>query len=276
MVAINSHYVRKVRKLKVLHQENSNIQFHVRSTLDFPVHLHDVLELVFLREGTVKATSGGKSYTLGPGDIFVSFPNQPHGYTDSRGVAGDVLIIPTNPCLSPWRSMMAQKIPAHPVVKKGTFEHTRIQDLLEMLRPERRTISAPVLQGYAMVIVGKILPCLTLVAQPDSGSDTLHRLLGYINVHYREPLTRKDIACAVGYNESYISHVFADNLNTTFKDYITSLRLDEAKTLLTDTDMTVSQISLVLGFGSIRSFNRIFLKQLHMSPLQYRMSKKFQ
>lgn len=256
--------------MKLLHQENPNILFHVRDTLDFSLHMHDVMEIVFLHTGTSTAICENRRFPLAPGDVFVSFPNQPHGYEDSRDVDCDVLIVPANPFLAPWRQQVAHKSPADPVLKKGTWEHTCVPVLLNMLREERQSISLPVLQGFAMVIVGKILPCLHLVKQPDSGKGSLHRLLLYINAHYREPLSREDIARAVGYNESYISHVFADNLGTTLKDYITSLRLKDAKILLTDTDMTVSQICLALGFGSIRSFNRTFLREVGRSPSQWR------
>ena len=256
--------------LKLLHQKNPDIQFHARTTLDFALHLHDVLELVFVHAGTATAICSGKRYDLQPGDVFVSFPNQPHGYENSRETDCDVLIMPTNPYLAPWRGLMSQKIPETPVLCRDRWQHTGVKTLLEMVRLERKPISLPVLQGYAMVIVGKMLPCLTLIPQPDGGSDTLHRLLLYINEHYREPLSRSDIARAVGYNESYISHIFAENLNTNLTDYITSLRLRDAKLLLTETDMTVSQICLTLGFGSIRSFNRSFARAFSMSPTEYR------
>lgn len=255
--------------MKLLHQENPDIRFQSRDTLDFSLHLHDVIEIVFLHAGTATAICGSRRFALGPGDAFISFPNQPHGYENSRGVDGDVLIVPA-PFLVPWRNQIAQRVPEDPVIPLDRWEHTGIKTLLDMARPERRIMSAPVLQGYATLIVGKLLPCLTLVSQPDNGNDSLHRLLLYINENYREPLTRSEIARAVGYNESYISHLFAEGLGTTLKDYITSLRLKDARVLLTDTDMTVSQISISLGFGSIRSFNRTFLNQFGISPITYR------
>lgn len=256
----------------LLHQDNPFIQFQERSTLDFPMHLHDVLEVVFLHRGSSTVICGNRRYDLGPGDVFVSFPNQPHGYENSREVLSDVLIVPAA-FLTPWRSQISQQIPAHPVLPAQSWEDTGIPSLLDMIRPERKLLTQPILQGYAMVIVGKLLPLLRLMPQPDQGGDTLHRLLRYVNQHYREPLTRSEIARAVGYNESYISHLFAQGLGTTLKDYITSLRLKDARQLLTQTDMTVSQISLLLGFGSIRSFNRAFAQEFHRSPSAYRAGK---
>jgi len=254
----------------LLHQDNPNIQLQERNTLDFPQHLHDVLELVFLHRGSATAICGNRRYGLTPGDVFVSFPNQPHGYENSRDVLSDVLIIPASPFLSPWRNQISQQIPQNPVLRHSQWHHTQVQTLLDMARPERKTLSQPMLQGYAMVITGKLLPLFKLIPQSEAPADTLHQLLRYINAHYREPLTRSDIARAVGYNESYISHLFAEGLGTTLKDYITSLRLKDARQLLSATDMTVSQVSLMLGFGSIRSFNRAFLKEFGAPPSLWR------
>ena len=263
------HIVRKVIKMKLLHQETPRIRFHCRDTLDFPQHIHDVLELVFVHRGRATAVCGSVRYELGPGDLFVAFPNQPHGYENSQDIESDVLIVPVKPYLAPWRHSITQQAPQNPVLSRDQWHGTQIPQLLELARPVRQTLSDPVLQGYAMIIVGTLLPMMELVPQPEGGSDSLHQLLLYIGAHYREPLTRSDIAKAVGYNESYISHLFSERLGTTLVDYLTSLRLKDARELL-QSDMTVSQISLTLGFGSIRSFNRAFLREFGTSPGAYR------
>lgn len=251
--------------MKLLHQQTPNIRFQTRATLDFPLHLHDVMEVVFLRAGTAVAVTSGSRWQLEAGDVFISFPNQPHGYEESRDAENDVLIVPAKPFLQPWRSLLHQRRPLNPVLRRGTWEHTGIGALLDLLRPERNTVSPVVLQGYATVILGKLLPLLPLDQRTEE-TDTLETLLFYVSEHYREPLSRREIAQAVGYNESYISHVFTQQLGMTLMAYITSLRLKDAKTLLTDTQFSVSQISLMLGFGSIRSFNRVFLKEFGVSP----------
>lgn len=256
--------------MPILRQQNPNIQLQERYTLNFPLHLHNVLEMVFIRQGTATAVCGGSRYALKPGDVFIAFPNQPHGYEDSVSILSDVLIVPLQPFLSPWRSILTQKLPVFPVLSREQWESTSIPTLLELLRPDRKTLSQPVLQGYAMVIAGTLLPLLSLIEQPAEGRDMLRSLLLYISEHYREPITRKDIAEGVGYNESYISHAFSENFSTTLMDYVNSLRLNDAKSLLKDTDLPVSSICMQLGFGSLRSFNRLFAQQEGCSPTAYR------
>ena len=83
-------------------------------------------------------------------------------------------------------------------------------------------------------------------------------------------MTRREIAKAVGYNESYISHLFSETLQTTIPDYVNSLRVYDASRLLVETDLPVARIVAELGFGSIRNFNRVFLKNTGTSPKAYR------
>ncbi len=259
--------------MPLFRQQDPNIRFQKRTSLDFPVHIHDVLEVVFLREGSATAICGNNRYPLKPGDVFIAFPNQPHGYESSQNIESDVLIVPLQPFLAPWRSVLTQKLPDAPVLSQTQWESTNLAPLLDILRPECKCIPQPVLQGYAMVIAGKLLPLLKLTEQTPEGGDVLHALLLYIGEHYHEPITRKDIAEGVGYNESYISHVFSHNFSVTLMDYINSLRLEDAKTLLSDTDLPISDICLQLGFGSLRSFNRLFFQKEGCSPTAYRKKR---
>lgn len=255
--------------MRLIHQENPNIQFQSRQNLDFPQHIHDVLELVFVRTGTVTAVTGSQRYALTAGDLFVSFPNQPHGYEKSREVLADVLILPSRFLAHWWQGSNSE--PVTPVLKKGSWEHTGVDALWQLALPERKTAPAAVLQGYALVIAGKILPLLPLKSRGDSRQDALGAVIRYIGAHYREPLSRKELAQAVGYNESYISHLFSQQLGTTFVDYLTALRLKDARDLLGNPELTVSQVSMTLGFGSIRSFNRAFFQEFGINPRTFRL-----
>lgn len=64
--------------------------------------------------------------------------------------------------------------------------------------------------------------------------------------------------------------LFRDTLGITFNTFINNIRLEKAKLMLKKNDMTVTEIAFECGFGSIRSMNRIFLKQLGCSPTEYR------
>ena len=256
--------------MQLLYERKSTYVFRNTPSLDFPPHLHDAVEIVYLQEGSSLFMHGTEKTLLEAGDVFISFPNQIHGYENSRDTRLYLMILPVQPYLSAYRKVLTEKLPVRPYLKKGRWQSEPIERLLELALADKNTAGEEVMQGYFQAIVGKLLSQLPLQDAHTVAEDALRSVLLYISGHYTEPLTRKQIAKAVGYNESYISHMFADTLKTTLPDYIHSLRMGDATKLLTQTDLPVSRIALDLGFGSLRNFNRVFLKWYNMTPTQYR------
>lgn len=260
--------------MKLIHQGNQQFRFFQPSSLDYPMHLHNALEIAFLTGGSADVLYGGSRTKLTAGDIFICFPNQVHGYENSKDSRGYVLIVPINPYLSAFHNALGQTLPANPILPGGTWEHTAVPQLMALAYQDLDKASTQIMQGYLLLIVGKLLSLLTLADAPAGNADVLQAVLRYLNDHYTQPISRKDIARAVGCNESYISHLFSDTFKTTLTDYITFLRISDALELLDNTTQPVSQIALSLGFGSIRSFNRTFQKVTQTSPTAYRKSAK--
>ena len=256
--------------MQLLYEQKNTYIFRKTTNLDFPVHLHDAVEIVYLKSGSSVFIHGTEKTCLKAGDIFISFPNQIHGYENSLDTQLYLMILPVQPYLSVYRKLLAEKLPVCPYLKKGCWQSEDIEQLLEMALADKNRAGDAVMQGYFQTIVGKLLNQLVLHDTHLEAEDALRSILLYIGSHYTEPLTRKEIAKVVGYNESYISHLFADTLKTTLPDYIHSLRMGDAARLLSQTNQSVSSIALDLGFGSLRNFNRVFLKWYGMTPSQYR------
>lgn len=254
--------------MKLLYQDNLGYRFVKDSRrLDFPPHLHEAVEAYYFLEGESLVQCGTEKYKLTAGDLFIAFPNQIHGYENSKNVRGYIMILQPKVWLKPYYKLLTEKLPQSPVLRKGSFEHTAIPELLEMACQDQEKVSREVLQGYFAVIFGKILSLLSL---RESENDAMQRILLYIHDHYKEPITRKDIAHAAGYTESHVSHLFSATMRTSLPDYINALRVEDSKELLKGTDLSVTQIATALGFGSIRNFGRAFQKFTTTTPKDYR------
>ena len=254
--------------MKLLYQDNHGYRFvKDHRNLDFPPHIHEAVELYYFMEGESVVQCGTEKYRLRNGDLFVAFPNQIHGYEESKNVHGIIMILQPKVWLKPYYKLLTENLPECPVLYKGSFEHTAIPQLLEMACADQHSVSREVLQGYFAVIFGKILSLFRL---NEAGNDAIQRVLLYIHDHYKEPISRKDIAHAVGYTESHISHLFSATMRTSLPDYINALRVEDAKDLLKGTDLSISQIAANLGFGSIRNFGRAFHKFTGTTPKDYR------
>lgn len=97
-----------------------------------------------------------------------------------------------------------------------------------------------------------------------------YKIQNYIDTHYLEPLTMKQISAALGMSESYISHVFKDMLGYPPMQYALRKKIGEAQTLLISTGYPISQIAQMVGFDAQSHFNKLFSKYVGISPGQFR------
>ncbi len=239
--------------------------------LCFPAHLHRAVEIGVVEEGCCILQVEGKTFYAQQGDLFVIFPNQIHSYESSASKT--LICIITTLDLKAFDTVLDSYVPTDLVLKKGQWEHTGLETLLQLFVADMDRETDAVLQGYYQTVFGKCLSMLPLSVPEKRDSDELRLILTYINAHRTEEITRKKLSKAVGISESTISRVFADTLKMSLPEYLNSIRIGDAAKLLRQTKHSVTQIAELSGFGSIRSFNRAFSEHFHMSPSAYRNQK---
>lgn len=105
---------------------------------------------------------------------------------------------------------------------------------------------------------------------------TLKKTLAYVSQNFEKLLTRDDIAKAVGVTPNYVSVLFRKGFDMTFVEYITNLRIIEAKKLLENTDKKIYQIAETVGFEDAYYFSKNFKNVMGMSPKEYRIKMQSQ
>ena len=101
--------------------------------------------------------------------------------------------------------------------------------------------------------------------------DTVNRLmLNYISENYHNHITMQTLAEHLNFSVSSLSHIFKKNCAKSLPEYILSLRLNEAKTLLKESNTSIIEISSFLGFSSSNYFSTVFKKHFGITPRQYR------
>lgn len=257
--------------MPLLFQDKQQSKAWYSEDLCYPAHLHAAVELGYIQKGTCTLRVEGKEYLAEQGDLILIFPDQIHSY----GTSPSKTLICTVPVgeLSAFASVFREQVPANPVCKKGKWESGGLKTLLDLLAGDMEREQPAVLQGYYQAIIGKCLSVFPMSKLERTGSDDLRKLLTYINMNRTENITRAALAKTVGISESAVSRLFSDVLKMSLPDYLKSIRLGDAAKLLRETRLSVTQIAELSGFGSIRSFNRAFLEQFHVSPSAYRQSK---
>ncbi|WP_208590393.1 response regulator transcription factor [Gracilibacillus suaedae] len=94
--------------------------------------------------------------------------------------------------------------------------------------------------------------------------------MDYIDQHYDEELTLKEVAKQVHLNASYLSALFKEELQVTFSEYVTRKRIQEAKKLLLSTDLTIAEIAEKSGYQTSKYFIKLFKQFENMTPNAFR------
>lgn len=87
-------------------------------------------------------------------------------------------------------------------------------------------------------------------------------------------LTLGECAERLGYHPSYIWRVMKNTRDTTFTDYIAKQKLEMAKQLLAETELTIAEIAERLSYSNAQNFIRLFKKHMEITPGQYRKQNK--
>ncbi len=83
----------------------------------------------------------------------------------------------------------------------------------------------------------------------------------------------EEIACRLGCTDRHLRRVFKDAYNVSPVQYLQTCRLLLAKNLLTDTELSVLDVAMAAGFGSLRRFNDLFKKHYRLSPTELRKKR---
>ena len=110
--------------------------------------------------------------------------------------------------------------------------------------------------------------------QRERGTGLLKNILRFIEIHFAENLTVDRIAREVCLSPSRLIHRMKSQYGLTLSDCIAKTRMDKAKALLKDTDMTICEIAHEVGYVDQGYFTRVFKKCLNKTPGNYRESSR--
>jgi beta-xylosidase/AraC-like DNA-binding protein len=105
-----------------------------------------------------------------------------------------------------------------------------------------------------------------------SNISRMEEILKYINQHYQENITLKDLAENFFLTVPYMSKIFKEYIGTTFTEYLESIRLSHAFQILGQKSITIDTVAEQSGFPNTRSFVTSFKRIYGQLPSQYRKS----
>lgn len=105
-------------------------------------------------------------------------------------------------------------------------------------------------------------------------SSILSHAVVFLRRNYAQPVNVGDVAKACHCSPSTLSHMFKKELGISIREYIRDLRMADARRMLRNTDMPISAISDMLGYGNPNYFCNVFTAQTGCSPTEFRQKSK--
>ncbi|QDQ00497.1 ABC transporter substrate-binding protein [Lysinibacillus fusiformis] len=100
--------------------------------------------------------------------------------------------------------------------------------------------------------------------------DLVAQVVMYIQEHYAQSITLESISANLNYSVPHVSSLFKKKTGYSVIDYLIRTRLDIAAKLLVETDATLKEIALSIGYKDPYYFSRLFKKYKGVSPLRFR------
>jgi signal transduction histidine kinase/ABC-type sugar transport system substrate-binding protein/AraC-like DNA-binding protein len=104
-------------------------------------------------------------------------------------------------------------------------------------------------------------------------SQLVKRAIAYMQAEHQRPLSRQEIAASLGISQAYLSTIFQQELGFTPWDYLNRYRVARAKALLRESDASVTEVAVRVGFNDPSYFGRVFRRVAGCSPQRYREAR---
>jgi two-component system response regulator YesN len=101
-------------------------------------------------------------------------------------------------------------------------------------------------------------------------SGVISKAKNYIEINYKKDISLDDVSRTVDISPYYFSKLFKEETGENFIDYLTNIRIEKAKSLLKNSDLSIKNICVDTGYSDPNYFSRIFKKLVGVTPTEYR------
>ena len=249
---------------------------------------HNFCEMLYCDRGSITVNAENYSGILHDNQLIIHRPNEMHSLTCDEEAAPNVIVIGFEcHCTEleyfshyPITLSSEQKKMIADVMKEGMSVYLPpydLPDVSEMNKREDFPFGADQMVKLKLEALLITLVRGTKQLQDSRISTVLHQsrleeIHQYITENFTEKILLDNICFIFGTNKTTLCKDFKSEYKTTVLNYVNSLKVREAKALLRQNKLSVTEISEKLGFNSIHYFSRLFKKTTGHSPKEYQAS----
>lgn len=259
----------------------SQLQFHITSmictngdslkcfsggkTESEPRTVQEYEWVLFLADGG-RTKINNKFHEIHMGDIRILKPGQ----TVSTTKFGDVFVLHftiDNNC----KNSLIEALPSFFHLENLDIKiYTDLFNRMLSKYIDNSEIGQMLLKSRFYELLAFVLKATKSIKSDKKNSAYIQKAKEYINQNYAQSLDLEKIATAVNLHPNYFHKIFKNALNITPREYLTKIRLNNAKNFLLSTVLSIEEISLKCGFESTSYFIKLFKKEYSITPALYR------
>lgn len=254
------------------------------------MHMHDYVQIAYVRKGMCNHQMHGKSLTVSGGDLFVINPGIGHSFSAIAEKEFELVLVDFAPdlldgLLGPMEDELRRYlVPGHEPASHSWLhigksrQNLVIQLLLDM---QEEFKSMELGSEYAIRLA---LVKLLIIAEreyrrnrrkpnPAPAADDrqpIEDVRRYIHDNYSQDIPLKQGAYIANMAPAYFSHIFKKVTGQSFVDYMNEVRVERAMELIRRGSLTITQIGYQVGYRHLGHFIRTFKKRTGITPTDYK------
>jgi len=265
------------------------------------MHEHNFIQINYVYSGKALHIVNDKAHEIVKGDIFIIPPRVPHSIVKKDDESAIIFEFEFTPefinqnfhdlseaevfiDFAYIRPFLVSKDLVKPRFNLAGSVRPAVENILKEVYEEYTKQR----DGFELLIRAQLLHLLVLVGREfrqylDSSEtgqtyryqkECILEAIHYIESNYYENLTVDSVARRYALSPSYFRHLFKYFTSRTFTEYLTKVRISKALELLETTDQKILTICYDVGFNNVNHFNRIFKREMGISPLEYRKQNR--
>ncbi len=269
----------------LINNRNFGIKFHADLT-KCELHTHSFIEIAYTLSGKATHILNGKSEIIKENDYVIIEPGSKHQYikigSENLSIINCIFTASfPYPCATENSFYECMKNPSLNINSKTVKpdEISRIyhddtgevRQIFLLMQDEYKNKS----YKYALVERRLLNIIILLTARslaPENTASTFisETIKDYVSVHYAEHNVLEVIGERLNYSVPYLSKKFKAETGESFKSYQQKIRINEAVLLLIQSNISIDEISNLVGYTDIKYFIKVFTKKQGVSPSKFK------
>lgn len=269
---------------------------------DLRIHTHDFIEIAYVCDGKGYHVYDGTTYPVAKGELYIINSRTPHCFYPTDKSNSDHLVVYNLsflpefiadininlPILTEltdimlYKSLYAEEIIYTPDLRLSGAMRTEIEQLYEKMYMEFTAEGVNYVEILRLSLCELLLKIhrfykINTVVSDNTVSKYRHQLIPdcieYLRNNYSQKITIEELSNNFFLSKSYLSSLFKKATGSGVVEYLQHIRIEKACELLTQTNLSITEISTMVGYTDYRFFNKSFKKITGCTAHEYRKTR---